>query len=207
MPEKVFARSVVHLIDDDEAMLESLSFLLRSADLEVRSYLSARAFLDALPGLTLGCVITDIRMSDMSGIELLQHLKKRKIEVPVIVITGHGDVALPVEATKIGAADFFEKPFDDASLLASVRSALQGREGVASRFAERAEIERRLAALTPREHDVLGGLVKGRDNKQIAFDLDISPRTVEIYRANVMNKMQANGLSELVRMALISETC
>lgn len=143
----------------------------------------------------------------MSGIELLQHLKKRKIEVPVIVITGHGDVALPVEATKIGAADFFEKPFDDASLLASVRSALQGREGVASRFAERAEIERRLAALSPREHDVLGGLVKGRDNKQIAFDLDISPRTVEIYRANVMNKMQANGLSELVRMALISETC
>jgi len=114
---------------------------------------------------------------------------------------------LPVEATKIGAADFFEKPFDDASLLASVRSALQGRESVASRFAERAEIERRLAALSPREHDVLGGLVKGRDNKQIAFDLDISPRTVEIYRANVMNKMQANGLSELVRMALISETC
>ena len=144
MPEKVFARSVVHLIDDDEAMLESFSFLLRSADLEVRSYLSARAFLDALPGLTLGCVITDIRMSDMSGIELLQHLKKRKIEVPVIVITGHGDVALPVEATKTGAADFFEKPFDDASLLASVRSALQEREGVASRFAERAEIERRL---------------------------------------------------------------
>jgi two-component system, LuxR family, response regulator FixJ len=134
-------------------------------------------------------------------------LKKRKIEVPVIVITGHGDVALAVEAMKIGAADFFEKPFDDASLLASVRSALQGREGVASRFAERAEIERRLAALSPREHDVLRGLVKGRANKQIAFDLGISPRTVEIYRANVMNKMQANSLSDLVRMALISETC
>jgi two-component system, LuxR family, response regulator FixJ len=146
-------------------------------------------------------------MPDMSGIELLRHLKKRKIEVPVIVITSHGDVALAVEAMKIGAADFFEKPFDDACLLTSVRSALQQREGAASRFAERAEIERLRAALSPREHDVLRGLVKGRANKQIAFDLGISPRTVEIYRANVMNKMQANSLSDLVRMALISETC
>jgi two-component system, LuxR family, response regulator FixJ len=134
-------------------------------------------------------------------------LKKRKIEVPVIVITGHGDVALAVEAMKIGAADFFEKPFDDASLLASVRAALQQQQGATNRLAERAEIERRLATLSPREHDVLRGLVKGRANKQIAFDLGISPRTVEIYRANVMNKVGANSLSELVRMALISETC
>ena len=207
MLEKAFARSVVHVIDDDEAMLESLSFLLRSADLEVRSYPSARAFFDALPDSTLGCVITDVRMPDMSGIELLQHLKKRKIEFPVIVITGHGDVALAVEAMKIGAADFFEKPFDDGSLLASGRSVLHQREGAASRFAERAEIERRLAVLSPPEHDVLRGIVKGRANKQIAFDLGISPRTVEIYRANVMNKMQANSLSELVRMALIGEMC
>ncbi len=162
MSENVFARGVVDVIDDDEAMLESLSFLLRSADLEVRSYLSAKAFLDALPSSTSSCVITDVRMPDMSGIELLQHLKKRKIEVPVIVITGHGDVPLAVEAMKIGAADFFEKPFDDASLLASVRSALQHQDGATKRFAERAEIERRLAALSPREHDVLRGLVKGR---------------------------------------------
>jgi two-component system, LuxR family, response regulator FixJ len=133
----------------------------------------------------------------------MQHLKSLKIEAPVIVITGHGDIALAVEAMKIGAADFFEKPFDDELLLASVRSALREQEGATKRYAERAEIERRLAALSPREHDVLGGLVKGRLNKQIAFDLGISPRTVEIYRANLMNKMQANSTSDLVRMALI----
>jgi two-component system response regulator FixJ len=178
--EKAALSSVVHVIDDDEALRESLTFLLRSAGLDVQSYSSARAFIDALPRLTLSCVITDLRMPDMSGIELVQHLKSLKIEAPVIVITGHGDIALAVEAMKIGAADFFEKPFDDELLLASVRSALREQEGATKRHAERAGIERRLATLSPREHDVLGGLVKGRLNKQIAFDLGISPRTVEI---------------------------
>jgi two-component system, LuxR family, response regulator FixJ len=177
--EKAALPRVVHVIDDDEALRESLTFLLRSAGLDVQSYPSAREFIDALPSLTLSCVITDLRMPDMSGIELLQHLKNLKIEAPVIVITGHGDIALAVEAMKIGAADFFEKPFDDELLLASVRSALREQEGVTKRYAERAEIECRLAALSPREHDVFRRL-----NKQIAFDLGISPRTVEIYRAN-----------------------
>ena len=141
----------------------------------------------------------------MSGIELLRRLKELKIGVPVIVITGHGDIALAVEAMKIGAADFFEKPFDDDLLVASVRAALQQQEDQTKRGAERAEIEHRIATLSPREKDVLTGLIEGRANKQIAFDLGISPRTVEIYRANLMNKMQANSLSDLVRMALLAD--
>jgi two-component system response regulator FixJ len=199
------APRAVHIIDDDQALRESLAFLLQTAQLEVRSFDSAKTFLDALPDASVGCVITDIRMPDMSGIELLRRLKELKVDVPVIVITGHGDIALAVEAMKIGAADFFEKPFDDDLLLASVRAVLQQREDQTKRGAERAEIEHRISSLSPREKDVLAGLIEGRANKQIAFDLGISPRTVEIYRANLMNKMQANSLSDLVRMALIAE--
>jgi len=193
----------VHIIDDDQALRESLAFLLRTAQLEVRSFDSAKTFLEALPDASVGCVITDIRMSDMSGIDLLRRLKELKLGVPVIVITGHGDIALAVEAMKIGAADFFEKPFNDDLLLASVRAALKQQEGETKRGAERAEIEHRISALSAREKDVLAGLIQGRANKQIAFDLGISPRTVEIYRANLMNKMQADSLSDLVRMALV----
>jgi two-component system, LuxR family, response regulator FixJ len=196
---------VVHLIDDDEGLRESLAFLLRSADLEVSTFESAKAFLDALPDARLGCVITDVRMPDMSGIELLRRLKELKINVPVIVITGHGDIALAVDAMKIGAADFFEKPFDDDLLVASVRAALRQRADQNKRGAERTDIEHRISTLSPREKDVLAGLIEGRANKQIAFDLGISPRTVEIYRANLMSKMQAGSLSDLVRMALLAE--
>jgi two-component system, LuxR family, response regulator FixJ len=196
-------QGIVHVIDDDEALRESLAFLLRSARIEVQIYASAVAFLDALPGIRLSCIITDVRMPGMSGLDLLRRLRDLKIDVPVIVITGHGDVPLAVEAMKGGAADFLEKPFDDEILLASVRSALQRQDGDTRRHAERHEIESKLAVLSNRERDVLGGLVAGHANKQIAFDLGISPRTVEIYRANLMNKMQANSLSDLVRMALI----
>jgi two-component system response regulator FixJ len=201
--EKPAAQRVVHIIDDDEALRESLAFLLRTAELEVKSFDSAKAFFDALPDPYLACVITDVRMPDVSGIELLRRLKELKVGVPVIVITGHGDIALAVEAMKIGAMDFFEKPFNDDLLLASVRAALRDQEGQTKRYAERAEIENRLAILSAREKDVLAGLIEGRANKQIAFDLGISPRTVEIYRANLMNKMQADSLSDLVRMALV----
>jgi len=202
--ENAAAQRVVHVIDDDEGLRESLAFLLRSAALEVRSFDSAKAFLDGLPDAALGCVITDVRMPDMSGIELLRRLKELKVGVPVIVITGHGDIALAVEAMKIGASDFFEKPFDDDLLLASVRAALRQQADQAKRGAERADIEHRISTLSPREKDVLAGLIDGRANKQIAFDLGISPRTVEIYRANLMNKMQAGSLSDLVRMALLA---
>ena len=197
--------STVHVIDDDEALRNSLTFLLRTARLDVLSYPSATAFLEALPEANLSCIITDVRMPGMSGIDLLRRLRERKISVPVIVITGHGDIPLAVEAMRIGAIDFLEKPFDDEVLIASVKAALRQKEGEAKRHGERAEIEGRLAALSNRERDVLGGLVAGRANKQIAFDLGISPRTVEIYRANLMSKMQAGSLSDLVRMALIAE--
>jgi two-component system, LuxR family, response regulator FixJ len=196
-------KRAVHIIDDDQALRDSLAFLLRSAQLEVRSFDSAKTFLDALPNASVGCVITDIRMPDMNGIDLLRRLKELKVGVPVIVITGHGDVALAVEAMKIGAVDFFEKPFNDDQLVASVRAALQQQQDQTKRGAERAEIEHRISTLSAREKDVLAGLIDGRANKQIAFDLGISPRTVEIYRANLMNKMQADSLSDLVRMALV----
>lgn len=196
-------KAIVHVIDDDEAIRQSLAFLLQAAKLEVKTYSSAMAFLDALPDTTASCVITDVRMPGMSGVDLLRRLKELKIGVPVIVITGHGDVALAVEAMKVGAVDFLEKPFDDDVLLASVQSALKRQDGETKRHSERLEIEGRLAGLSNRERDVLGGLVAGRANKQIAFDLGISPRTVEIYRANLMNKMKAGSLSDLVRMALI----
>jgi two-component system response regulator FixJ len=197
---------VVHIIDDDDALRESLTFLLRTANIEVQSYSSASAFLDSLPAAeNLSCVITDVRMPGLSGLDLLKRLKELKISVPVIVITGHGDVPLAVEAMRSGAMDFLEKPFDDEVLLTSVRTARQLRAGDTKREMERAAIESRLAILSKRERDVLAGLVAGHANKQIAFDLGISPRTVEIYRANLMDKMQAGSLSDLVRMALVVE--
>ena len=193
----------VHVIDDDDALRESLAFLFSTARIAVATYPSAAAFIEAIPAAELSCVITDVRMPGMSGIDLLKRLREMKIDVPVIVITGHGDVPLAVVAMKVGAIDVLEKPFDDEVLLASVRAAIERRGGAIKRDAERAEIESKLAGLSNRERDVLVGLVAGQANKQIAFDLGISPRTVEIYRANLMSKMQAGSLSELVRMALI----
>jgi two-component system, LuxR family, response regulator FixJ len=197
-------KSVVHVIDDDEAVRESLAFLLRSADLDVATYESATAFLGALPQAAPGCIITDVRMPGLSGTELLQKLKEMGVTMPVIVVTGHGDVPLAVEAMKMGAIDFFEKPFDDEALLASVQSSLGSWGEKEAREAERADVRARLESLSPRERDVLKGLVAGHPNKTIAFDLGISHRTVEIYRANVMTKMKASSLSELVRMALFN---
>ena len=193
-----------HVIDDDQAVRESIEFLLRSARLTVKTYETASAFLAVAPTIGSGCVITDVRMPGMSGIDLLRRLKEMGIGLPVIVITGHGDVPLAVEAMKFGAVDFLEKPFNDDVLLASVRSALDRSEASAQLETERAEIRARIALLTNREHEVLDGLVAGHPNKIIAFDLKISPRTVEIYRANVMTKMKAGSLSELVRMALVA---
>jgi two-component system response regulator FixJ len=197
-------KGVVHVIDDDEAMRQSLAFLLGAVGMEVQTYESAEAFLEIAPTVKAGCVITDVRMPGLSGVELLRQLRDRQVSIPVIMITGHGDVPLAVEAMKIGAMDFLEKPFDDEALLASVRSALDQLDRDQKRQAERGDIEGRLATLSNRERDVLQGLVAGHANKQIAYDLGISPRTIEIYRANLMTKMQAASLSALVRMALIT---
>jgi two-component system response regulator FixJ len=194
----------VAVIDDDEAARDSLAFLLRSAQLDVHTYETAAAFLAATSAAPSGCVITDVRMPEMSGIDLLRRLRESGNQVPVIVITGHGDVPLAVEAMKLGACDFFEKPYDDDALISAVRSALDRQQGTDKVKAARAELNLRLATLSNRERQVLDGLVAGKPNKIIAFDHGISPRTVEIYRANVMTKMQATSLSELVRMALVA---
>ena len=196
--------ATIYVIDDDEAVRQSIEFLLKTVGIDVRSFESARAFLDVLPEIEGGCVVTDVRMPDITGIELLQQIRELKPELPVIVITGHGDVPLAVEAMKLGAADFLEKPFDDDLLIASARSALNRGADAAKRNAEVADIHDKLAGLSNRERQVLEGLVAGKPNKVIAFDLGISPRTVEIYRANLMTKMGANSLSDLVRMAMIA---
>ena len=193
---------IVHIIDDDIAVQQSLAFLLSAAGLAVRVHESAVAFLEVAAGVREGCIVTDIRMPEMDGLELQRQLRQRRINLPVIVMTGHGDVALAVEAMKAGAADFIEKPFDDEVLLAAIRSALAQHATEAERGAKGVEIFRRLALLSGREKEVLDGLVAGKPNKIIAHNLGISSRTVEVYRANVMTKMQANSVSELVRRVL-----
>jgi two-component system response regulator FixJ len=196
--------AIVHIIDDDDAVRDSLVFLLASSGIEAKAHASAAAFLDIFAGIEKGCVVTDIRMPEISGMELLSRIKEQRSDFPVIVITGHGDVPLAVEAMKLGAADFLEKPFDDDSLISAVKSALAGKGGGGEDDEETAAFRTRLETLSPREREVLKGLVAGQPNKVIAFDLGISPRTVEVYRANVMTKMQASTLSELVRMAVLS---
>ncbi|MDQ4136676.1 MAG: response regulator FixJ [Pseudomonadota bacterium] len=196
--------AVVHVVDDDVAVRQSLSFLLASDGLPVRLHDSAVAFLDAVTEAPTGCIVTDVRMPGIDGIEFLRRLRARGIALPVIVMTGHADVPLAVEAMKQGAVDFIEKPFDDDLFLAAVRAALQRQEQNAHRTAQRAEVLARFESLSERERQVLDGLVAGKANKVIAHDLGISPRTVEIYRANVMTKTQAGSLSELVRMALLA---
>ena len=198
---------IVHVIDDDEAVRDSLAFMFDAAGLEARTWESAIAFLAALDGLDHGCIVTDIRMPDMTGLELVQRLNALGLADPVIVITGHADVPLAVEAMKAGVVDFIEKPFENQRLLGAVRAALARPPAQASpetdeHGEERRQIGERLESLSMRERQVLDGLVAGHANKVIAYDLGISPRTVEVYRANVMTKMQARSLSELVRMAI-----
>jgi two-component system, LuxR family, response regulator FixJ len=195
---------IVHVIDDDDAMRESLAFLFKSAKVAVATYESANAFLARLQDLKSGCVVTDVRMPGMSGLDLLKRLRELNNQIPVIVITGHGDVPLAVEAMKFGASDFLEKPFDDEVLLSAVRTALSNETAGQEDQALRAAVLQRLDSLSTRERQVLEGLVAGHPNKTIAYNLGISPRTIEIYRANVMTKMEASSLSELVRMALTS---
>ena len=194
----------VHVIDDDEAVRDSLAFLLTAAKMSVKAYKSASDFLTVLPSLDGGCIVTDIRMPGMSGLELLAHVKELGLPLPVIVITGHGDVPLAVEAMKLGASDFVEKPFDDNVLLASIAAALSVATAKSDRHDEKLELQRRFDTLSIRERQVLEGLVLGHPNKTIAFDLQISPRTVEVYRANLMTKMSASSLSELIRMAFVA---
>lgn len=192
---------LVHVVDDDRAVRQALAFLLASDGIPVRLHESAVAFLEAVARVS-GCIVTDVRMPGLDGIELLRRLKARGETAPVIVMTGHADVPLAVAAMREGAADFIEKPFDDEVFLAAVRAALETGRRSAERDAAAAGIRQRVASLSDREVQVLDELVAGKPNKIIARELGISPRTVEIYRANVMAKMQAGSLAELVRAAL-----
>jgi two-component system, LuxR family, response regulator FixJ len=194
--------TVVHLIDDDEGVRQSLAFLLATAGLAVRVYESGVAFLAALGTLQPGCIVSDVRMPGIDGLELQRRLKALGVHLPVIIMTGHADVPLAVEAMKAGAVDFIEKPFDDEVLLSAIRVALERYNALDHQDAEAIQIQTRLQSLSPRERQVLDGLLAGHPNKTIAYDLKLSPRTVEVHRANVMMKMGANSLSALVRMAV-----
>jgi two-component system response regulator FixJ len=195
-------KDIVHVVDDDAAVRDSLIFLLSTANIAGRAHESAAELLATLNIAEAGCIITDMRMPGMDGLELLTALRERNNPVPVIVVTGHGDVSLAVQAMKAGAIDFIEKPFDQDVVLSSVRAALSRRHDESSRSAQRTQIEQRFHGLTAREKQVLKCLLSGMPNKNIAFDLGISPRTVEVYRANVMTKMDANSLADLVRMSV-----
>ena len=197
--------AIVYVIDDDEGVRHSLEFLLDVADIRVRSFASADAFMKSSRSLAGACVVTDVRMPGLSGVQLTLKLKQLDAKVPIIVVTGHADVSMAIEAMKAGAADFIEKPYDDEVMLSAIRKALEGRAEDRAATREQREFHHRFTLLSPRERAVVDGLVAGKANKLIAFDLDISPRTVEVYRANAMMKLQAKPLSDLVRMVTAAQ--
>ncbi|WP_036285760.1 response regulator FixJ [Methylocystis sp. ATCC 49242] len=197
---------IVHLIDDDAAMRDAVGLLLSTEGFSVHTYPSAPAFLKAVATNREGCVITDVRMPEMSGIELIARMKEDRIAMPVIVLTAHAHVPLAVEAMKLGAVDLLEKPFEDHALLAAVDAAFARRSMEQSRSRETQATKDRLASLTKRENEILAGLLKGQSNKVIAHELGISIRTTEVHRANIMAKMQAGNLAALVKMVLAASS-
>ncbi len=196
------AEPVVFIVDDDEAVRDSLQALLESHGLASEVFASGTALLARRPLPAIGCIVTDIRMPGMDGIELMEAMAAAGIALPAIAMTGHGDIPLAVRAMKAGAADFIEKPFDDMLIVDTVHRAIATARQSTGDAAALATLRERVARLTPREREVLDRLVAGRANKAIAFDLGISPRTVEIHRASLMDKMQAQNLSHLLRMAI-----
>ena len=197
--------AAVAVVDDDDAVRDSLGALLEAASYDVDTYESGRAFLNALPRALPACALVDVRMPEMDGLELQRRLADAAPQLPVIIITGHGDIAMAVKAIKAGAVDFIEKPFSDRTILDGIAQALTLREETLSREARHLDIARRLDRLTAREHEVFERLARGSSNKVIARELGISPRTVEVHRARVMEKLQAPSLSHLVRMAMITQ--
>jgi two-component system response regulator FixJ len=195
--------AVIHLIDDDEGVRHSLAFQLTTAGFAVRVHESGSAFLDALDTVQRGCIISDVRMPGISGLDLQGRLKELGVNLPIIIMTGHADVPLAVEAMKAGAVDFIEKPFDDDVLIGAIHIALDRLDNTGQHDKEATTIQTRLQALTQRESQVMEGLLLGHPNKTIAYDLGLSPRTVEVHRASLMTKMGANSLSDLVRMAMV----
>ncbi|NMG40650.1 response regulator [Chelativorans sp. ZYF759] len=197
---------IVHIVDDEEPVRKSLAFLLTMSDHAVRVHESATAFLAIASGLDRACLVTDLRMPDMSGVELLKKLREQDAMLPTIVITGHADVPMAVEAMKAGALDFIEKPFEDEVLLEAIARAIGELGKQENGGHDSGAVRERMTRLSEREQQVMTGIVAGLPNKTIAYDLDISPRTVEVHRANVMAKMQARNLPELVRMVMAAKT-
>jgi two-component system response regulator FixJ len=198
MPEARF----VYVIDDEEPIRDSVTFLLEARELSVQSFPSADAFLALAPSLGPGCVLADMQMPGMDGLTLLRQIKEHNLPWPVVVMTAHGEVSLAVQALKAGASDFIEKPFPGEVLIDAVLSALETAEETREQAADRADIDKRIRSLTPREREVFEELVAGNQNKVIAYNLGMSPRTAEVHRARVMEKMGARSLSALVRMSV-----
>lgn len=192
---------IVHLVDDDEAIRRSAGFMLKTSGYLVKTYASGVELLKEAKDLPVGCILLDVRMPEMDGLQVQQELQERGVGFPVIVMTGHGDVTVAVQAMKVGAVDFIEKPFEKAVLLSAIEEGFSRIEQAGRNRARAEEAQIRLQALTPRERDVLEGLVRGHPNKTIAYDLNISPRTVEIHRANLMGKLEVASLSEALRIA------
>ena len=193
---------VVHIVDDEEPVRKSLAFLLTMTGFTVRVHESATSFLRAAPSVGNACLVTDLRMPDMNGVDLLEKLKEVGVAIPAVVITGHGDVPMAVAAMKAGAVDFIEKPFEDEVLVDAIKRAASQLGESAASVEDTVTLRARLEGLSARERQVMSAVVAGLPNKTIAYDLGISPRTVEVHRANIMSKMQARNLTELVRMSI-----
>ena len=191
----------IHLVDDDEAIRRSASFMLRTSGYVVKTFVSGVELLSQADDLAPGCILLDVRMPGMDGLQVQQALRERGVFLPVIVMTGHGDIGVAVQAMKGGAVDFIEKPFEKSVLLGAIESGFDRLEQAGKRHARAEEAKAKLKVLSGREHDVLQGLVRGHPNKTIAYDLGISPRTVEIHRANLMTKLEVASLSEALRIA------
>lgn len=194
-------KRLIHLVDDEEAIRRSAGFLLKTSGFEVRTYASGVEFLKEARTAEPGCILLDVRMPEMDGLEVQRELNARGVSMPVVVLTGHGDVTIAVQAMKQGAVDFLEKPFEKELLLNALDMAYKRLEAAEEATTSEQQARVRLAALTPRELDVLRGLVRGHPNKTIAYDLNISPRTVEVHRANLMTKLDVRSLSEALRIA------
>jgi two-component system, LuxR family, response regulator FixJ len=202
---KMSAEKLVHVVDDDDGVRRSVAFMLKHAGYRVESYLSGVAFLKDAKSIERGCVLLDVRMPDMDGLEVQKEMGKRGIDMPVVILTGHGDVGLAVRAMRAGAVNFIEKPYEKETLLSAIDEAYTRLDRNHDKDMQAGEAKVRLASLTGRERDVLNGLVAGYPNKTIAYDLGISPRTVEIYRANMMEKLRVRSLSEALRIAFVAE--
>jgi two-component system, LuxR family, response regulator FixJ len=199
------AEKLVHIVDDDDAVRRSAAFMLKHAGYRVESYVSGVAFLKEAKDAERGCVLLDVRMPEMDGLEVQQEMGKRGIDMPVVILTGHGDITVAVKAMRAGAVNFIEKPYEKEALLDAIEEAYARLDRNHDKDMKAGEAQVRLASLTGRERDVLNGLVAGYPNKTIAYDLGISPRTVEIYRANMMEKLRVRSLSEALRIAFIAE--